>query len=79
LLLAVPAGCALLIGAWQIQSRLAHDRTAIFWIRAGAAAGLAALAAQSVWDTGVRMPANGVLLVIVAAMALHEPHRPAPR
>ncbi len=53
-------------------ARLRGDRTPIFWIRAGAVAGMIAVAVQSVWDTGLRTPANGVLFAIVAAIACHE-------
>ena len=54
-------------------SPIGCDRqTPIFWIRVGAASGLAAVAAQSVWDTGLRMPASAVLFAIVAAAALHD-------
>ena len=52
--------------------RLRDDRTPMFWIRAGAAAGLAAVCAQSIWDTGLRMPANAVLFALVAAVATYE-------
>jgi hypothetical protein len=34
---------------------------------------MAAVAAQSVWDTGLRMPASAVLFAMVAAAAFHEP------
>ena len=61
---------------WLIASRLRGDRTPIFWIRAGAIAGIVAVAVQSVFDTGLRTPANGVLFAIVAAIACHEPRRP---
>jgi len=73
LLLAVPVTLALLAGWWGAARRLRSDTTPVFWIRAGAISGLAAVAAQSVWDTGLRMPANAVLFALVAAAALHVP------
>jgi O-antigen ligase len=76
-MLAVPAAIAIVAGAWLIWRRLAADRTAVFWIRAGAAAGLLAVVVQSVWDTGLRMPANAVLFAIVAAIAMHDGGRSA--
>ena len=76
LLLAVPAAIALIAGVALIARRLGGDRTPFFWLRAGAASGLVAVAVQSIWDTGLRTPANGVLFAVVAAIALHEP-RPA--
>jgi len=54
---------------------LRTDRSAIFWVRAGAIAGIAAAAVQSVWDTTLRTPANGVLFAVVAAIALHDPRK----
>jgi O-antigen ligase len=71
-LLAVPAAVVLVAGLWKVRRRLREDPTAVFWIRAGAAAGLIAAAVQSVVDTGLRMPANGVLFAILAAAALHD-------
>ena len=44
----------------------------MFWMRAGAVSGLAAVAVQSVWEVGLRMPANAVLFAIVAAVATYE-------
>jgi O-antigen ligase len=55
-------------------SRLRGDATGVFWIRAGAAAGLAAAALQSVWENGLRIPANALLAAILAAIVVHEPH-----
>jgi hypothetical protein len=55
-------------------SRLREDLTGVFWIRAGAAAGLAAVALQSVWENGLRIPANALLAAILAAIVVHEPH-----
>jgi O-antigen ligase len=77
-MLAVPAAVALAAAAWQIWRRIDGDRTAVFWIRAGAASGLLAAAVQSVWDTGLRMPANAVLFAILAAIALHDVSRSTP-
>src|SRR6185295_2231300 len=73
ILLAVPVGLAVLAGVWGVIRRLQSDRTAVFWIRAGAVSAMMAVAAQNVWDTGLRMPPNAVLFAIVAAIALHAP------
>ena len=72
----MPAAIALVAGVALIVSRLRGDRTPIFWMRAGAVSGIIAVAVQSIWDTGLRTPANGVLFAVIAAIALHEP-RPA--
>jgi O-antigen ligase len=79
ILLCIPAAVALLAGVGHIARRLREDRAPIFWIRAGAASGLIAVAVQSVWDTGLRMPANAVLFVLLAAVALHEREEPSAR
>jgi hypothetical protein len=43
------------------------------WPRIGSLAGLMAVAVQGLWETGLRMPANGVLFAVVAAIAVHRP------
>jgi O-antigen ligase len=68
-LLAVPAIVALVVAAALIVRRLRGDRTSFFWIRAGAASGLVGIAVQNVWETGLRVPANGVLFALLAAVA----------
>ena len=75
LLVAVPAALALLAAIGLMATYASRDRTSMFSVRAGAIAGLFAVAVQSVWDTGLRMPANGVLFAVVAAIALHEPRQ----
>jgi O-antigen ligase len=75
ILVAVPAALALAAATVMLARHLRTDRSAIFWVRAGAIAGIAAAAVQSVWDTALRTPANGVLFAVVAAIALHEPRK----
>lgn len=74
LLIAVPAAIAVLAAVALMTRYLRTDRTAIFWVRAGAVSGIIAVAVQSIWDTGLRTPANGVLFAVIAAIALHDPH-----
>jgi O-antigen ligase len=71
-LLAVPAVLALAAGIAMMVGHLRTDRSAIFWIRVGAIAGIVAAAVQSIWDTALRTPANGVLFAVIAAVALHD-------
>jgi O-antigen ligase len=71
-LLALPALVAVLAAAAGIRRALRSDRTAIYWVRAGAVSGLAAVAVQCVWETGLRVPANTLLCAVLAAIALHE-------
>ena len=71
-LLMIPAAVAILAGIRQIVLRLRRDDSTIFWIRVGAASGMVAAAVQSVWETGLRMPANAALFALLAAIALHD-------
>lgn len=75
LLVLLPAAAAAAAFLRLAAARLREDRTGMFWIRAGAAAGLAGLAVQSLFENGMRMPANAALAAILAAILIHEPHR----
>jgi O-antigen ligase len=44
-----------------------------YLVRVGAIAGISAALVQSVWETGLRMPANAMLLALLAAIATHSP------
>jgi O-antigen ligase len=57
-----------------VRARLAGDRGPHRWIRIGASAGLAGIAVQSIWDTGLHQPANLLLAAILAAVAV-RPNR----
>jgi O-antigen ligase len=72
LLLSLPAIVIVVAGGWRIRQRLSGDRTPIYWVRAGAVSGVIAIAVQSVWETGLRVPANGMLFAVLAAIALHD-------
>ena len=43
-----------------------------YWIRFGAATGLAAIALQSAVEFSLQMPGNAALFVVLCAIALHE-------
>jgi len=71
----VLAGCAALAvsaGAATAAQLLRRDQTSMFWTRAGAISAIVAIAVQSVWETGLRMPANAVLFAICCAIALQR-------
>lgn len=73
LMLGVPVFTALAIyvrDAWRV---LHADPSGMFWIRAGAFCGLAGIAVQSVWETGLTMPANAALAALAAAIVVHDP------
>jgi O-antigen ligase len=73
LLLAVPVFGALALYVRDAWRRLHADRSGMFWIRAGAFCGLAGIAVQSLWETGLTMPANAALAAIAAAVVVHDP------
>ena len=70
--LALPVAVTIAIGCREAATRLRADHAPVGWMRAGAMGGMAAVAVQSVWDTGLRMPANAILFAVLAALALHE-------
>ena len=63
---------AVLTGLVVVVRRVRSDTSPIFWLRAGAAAGLLGAAVQGVWDTSLRLPANAALFAVAAALAVHE-------
>ena len=67
--LAVPgtitAGFFLLLASRTLK----HDVSPDYLIRAGACAGIAGVLVQSIWETGLTMPANALLFATLAAIA----------
>lgn len=55
-----------------VWRRLSDDQTALFWVRAGAASGLVAVAVQCVWETPLGLLANAVLFALLAAIAMYD-------
>jgi O-antigen ligase len=68
LLVVVAAGLLLLIRTARAQ--LAYDDGPSRFLRVGACAALAGIAVQSIWETGLRSPANLLLAAILAAIAV---------
>jgi O-antigen ligase len=54
------------------RERIRSDQSGMVWIRVGAACGLVAVALQSVWETGLVMPANAALAGVLAAVLVHR-------
>ena len=52
------------------RARVSGDGGAHRYLRIGACAGLAGIAVQSIWEAGLRAPANLMLVAIVAAIAV---------
>jgi O-antigen ligase len=73
LLVSIPAALCLGAGVLLFRRRLKEDSGPDRLIRAGAMSGIAAVLLQSVWETGLRMPANAMLLAMLAAMATYAP------
>ena len=69
LLIGGPALLGLGVFVALAARRLQEDRSSDYLVRAGAVAGIAAVLVQSVWETGLRMPANAMLLSVLAAVA----------
>lgn len=77
LLLLIPVAWALFCLTFLGLRAVRADKGEMFWVRVGAAAGLAGLAAQSIWEVALIMPANAVLAGMLAGLLLY--HRDAPR
>jgi O-antigen ligase len=76
LLIVSLAGLALVAKA--ARGRIAADVGAHRHLRIGACAGLAGIAVQSIWEAGLRAPANLLLAAIVAAIAVRPIDRATP-
>jgi len=79
LLIGLPVLFALAAFARAALANLAADRTGMYWIRAGAAAGLFGVAVQSLWETGLTIPANAALAAVLAAIVIDAPGRAGAR
>jgi hypothetical protein len=83
LLVTVPVALALFAWLRLARRRLQREVHEIFWVRAGAAAGLLATAMQGIFETPLRIPANAFLAALLAAVVVHErgrtSHEPAHR
>ena len=72
LLLALPAATALValgVCGWR---QIRHRDDPVRWLRLGAAAALFGAAIQAVWETGLMLPANGMLAAVAAAILVHR-------
>jgi len=81
LLLTIPAVVFVRALVAGIASRFREDErySTAWWARTGAATGMLAIALQEAFDFSLQMPGNGVLFVVLCAIALHKPLRPAAR
>ena len=72
-LLTVPVIAVVVAFIRLFRTRLTEDRSSSVWLRIGAGTAILAVAVQGFWETGLRIPANGLLLGIAAAVAVHRP------
>jgi putative inorganic carbon (hco3(-)) transporter len=79
LLVGLPVALALLAFVRVAWRSLETDRSGMFWIRAGAASGLCGVAIQSLWETGLTVPANAAMAAVLAAIVIHVPMRSGSR
>jgi O-antigen ligase len=72
-LLAAPVIAVVVAFIRLFRTRLAQDSSSAVWLRIGGGTAVLAVAVQGLWETGLRIPANGLLLGIAAAVAVHRP------
>jgi putative inorganic carbon (HCO3(-)) transporter len=80
LLVGLPALAAIALAVRGVRRRFAaaEDDAMTYWIRAGAAAGLVAVALQAFVEFSLQMPGNAVLFVALLAIAMHGSMRKRP-
>jgi O-antigen ligase len=75
-LLTIPVVAALAAFAKLARASVLADKGEMFWVRIGAAAGLAGLAVQSLFEVALTMPANTVLAGVLAGLVLYQREAP---
>ena len=72
LLLAIPSLWAFVALVRLGYRAVRTDKGEMFWVRVGAAAGLAGIAVQSIWEISLIMPANAVLAGVLGGLLLYR-------
>jgi O-antigen ligase len=72
LLIGIPALLVLVFAGKLGLRAVRADKGEMFWVRVGAAAGLAGLATQSIWEVSLIMPANAVLVGVAGGLLLYR-------
>jgi O-antigen ligase len=72
-LLGIPVALAVVAFVQLFRRRLALDMSSSVWLRIGGATAVLAVALQSFWETGLRIPANALLFATAAAIAVYRP------
>ena len=78
LLVGLPVAAALVAFARGSLDALRADRSGMYWLRVGAASGLAAVAVQSLFESPLLTPANAAVAAVLAAIVIHVPARFGP-
>jgi len=73
LLVGLPVAMVAIAFLRLLRRRLREDVGSDYLLRTGAVAGIVAAFVQSFWETGLRMPANAMLLAVLAAIATFAP------
>jgi O-antigen ligase len=76
LLIGVPAAIALVLFGRAAWRAVTADASRMRLLRVGALSGLAGVAVQSLWETGLATPANALLAATLAALVVHQSERP---
>lgn len=71
-LLTVPALIGIVAFLIAARARLRRRDDPIYWMRIASASGLVGVAVQSLWETGLTLPANGMFAAILAGLLVHE-------
>jgi O-antigen ligase len=75
ILLSAPAAFATFAFIAAAGRQLRRRDDPVRWMRVAGIAGLIAVAVQSIWETGLALPANGMLAAALAALVVHEERR----
>ena len=72
-LLTLPFVLGVMVFIAAARERLRYRDEPLYWMRVASAGGLAGVAVQSIWETGLTLPANGIFAAALAGLLLHEP------
>jgi O-antigen ligase len=73
LLLTCPALVGLIAFLIAVRNRLSRRDDPLRWMRLASASALLGVAIQSLWETGLTLPANGMFAAALAGLLVHEP------
>lgn len=72
-LLTIPVVVGLAAFIAAARERLRHRNDRLYWMRVACAGALVGVAIQSIWETGLTLPANGMFAAALAGLLVHEP------